>query len=67
MLREPDGPLPRRPREPKGRPERHDQQAYPAEKARGGQIILGTRWERAIFVAGLAAVFALAIALAVWF
>jgi hypothetical protein len=27
--------------------------AYPAEKARGGEIILRTPWRRAIFVGGL--------------
>ncbi len=28
---------------------------YPAEKARGGQIILRARWQRAVFILGLAA------------
>jgi hypothetical protein len=27
---------------------------YPADKARGGEIILRGRWQRAIFIAGLA-------------
>ena len=27
---------------------------YPAEKARGGEIILRRRWQRVVFVAGLA-------------
>jgi len=27
---------------------------YPAEKARGGEIILRRRWQRAVFVLGLA-------------
>jgi hypothetical protein len=26
---------------------------YPAEKARGGEIILRERWQRAIFIGGL--------------
>ena len=30
-------------------------QAYPAEKARGGEIILRRRWQRVLFVIGLAA------------
>lgn len=29
------------------------QQPYPAEKARGGEIILKTTWSRAIFLTGL--------------
>jgi hypothetical protein len=33
--------------------------SYPAEKARGGEIILRRRWQRAIFILGLAAPFAL--------
>ena len=60
MLREPDTPFPPPPR-PKG-----EQQPYPAEKARGGEIILRKRWERAVFALGLAAVFVLALALAIW-
>jgi len=28
---------------------------YPAEKARGGEIILRRRWQRVLFVIGLAA------------
>jgi hypothetical protein len=27
---------------------------YPAEKARGGEIILSKRWQRLVFIAGLA-------------
>jgi len=27
---------------------------YPAEKARGGEIVLRRRWQRIVFVAGLA-------------
>jgi hypothetical protein len=30
-------------------------QPYPAEKARGGEIILRSRWQRAVFIFGLAA------------
>ena len=30
-----------------------DQKSYPAEKARGGEIVLNTRLRRAIFLAGL--------------
>jgi hypothetical protein len=33
---------------------RDDPQAYPAEKARQGEIILKTRLQRAIFIGGLA-------------
>jgi len=33
--------------------ERVPPDAYPAEKARGGEIILKTKWARAIFLAGL--------------
>jgi hypothetical protein len=31
-----------------------EQQPYPAEKARGGEIILNTVWKRWTFMAGLA-------------
>ena len=30
-----------------------DQKPYPAEKARGGVIVLNTRFRRAVFLAGL--------------
>jgi hypothetical protein len=33
--------------------ERAPPAAYPAEKARGGEIILKTKWARAIFFTGL--------------
>lgn len=33
-------------------PEKH-QTPYPAQKARGGEIILRTRWSRIIFFTGL--------------
>lgn len=34
-------------------------QAYPAEKARQGSIVLRKRWQRVVFIAGLAAFVAL--------
>jgi len=34
---------------------------YPAEKARGGEIILRRRWQRIVFIAGLAAAAIIAI------
>lgn len=40
-----------------------DEKSYPAEKARGGQIILRTPVRRAIFLAGLIGVVVLAIIL----
>lgn len=39
---------------------------YPAEKARGGEIILRTPLRRMIFVGGLAAVVIVALVLAFW-
>jgi hypothetical protein len=39
---------------------------YPADKARGGEIILRTPLRRAIFVGGLIAVLVIALALALW-
>jgi len=39
------------------------QQAYPAEKARQGEIILKTRLQRFIFIAGLAGMVIVAIIL----
>jgi hypothetical protein len=39
---------------------------YPAEKARGGEIILRTRLRRAIFIGGLIAVAIVAVLLAFW-
>ena len=38
---------------------------YPAEKARGGQIILRRRWQRVVFALGLAAPFILLVLLLV--
>ncbi len=40
-----------------------DQKPYPAEKARGGEIILNTRARRAIFLAGLVGTVVLAVIL----
>jgi len=40
--------------------------AYPAEKARGGQIVLRKPWQRALFIAGLAAPLVLMLILMVW-
>lgn len=37
---------------------------YPAEKARQGEIILKQPWQRAVFIAGLAGFFVLALLLA---
>jgi hypothetical protein len=42
------------------------QLVYPAEKARGGEIILRKPWQRAIFIAGLAIPIILLILLAIW-
>jgi hypothetical protein len=41
-----------------------DQESYPAEKARGGEIILNSPLRRAIFLAGLTGAFVLGLALA---
>lgn len=38
---------------------------YPAEKARGGTIILRRPWQRAVFIGGLAGVFVLILVLLV--
>ena len=65
MLREPDAPSPPPGRPFKGKPAGKPP-PYPAQKARGGDIVLRTPWERAVFVAGLAGVFVLALALAIW-
>ncbi len=39
---------------------------YPADKARGGEIILRTPLRRAVFIGGLAAVVVVALALVLW-
>jgi len=43
---------------------RPDRFTYPAESARGGQIVLTKPWMRAVFVGGLVGCFALAVMLA---
>jgi hypothetical protein len=40
---------------------------YPAEKARGGEIILRTRLRRTIFVGGLVVVAIIAVLVAFWY
>jgi len=39
---------------------------YPAEKARGGEIILKTTWSKAVFLAGLFGGFMVVIVLALY-
>jgi hypothetical protein len=39
---------------------------YPAEKARGGEIVLRTPTRRFIFIAGLVGLFVLVLALGLW-
>jgi len=39
---------------------------YPAGKARGGEIILRKRWQRTVFIAGLAGAVLLGFFLALW-
>ncbi|HEY3147311.1 MAG TPA: hypothetical protein VGJ75_13220 [Dongiaceae bacterium] len=39
---------------------------YPAEKARGGEIILRKRWQRVVFIAGLAGAVLLGFVFALW-
>ncbi len=43
-----------------------EEQPYPAEKARGGEIILNTRFKRSVFIAGLADAVALALVLSLF-
>ncbi len=38
-----------------------DRPSYPAKKARGGEIIPRRRWQRIVFIAGLAAIMIIAI------
>jgi hypothetical protein len=45
-----------------GKEDRH----YPAEKARGGEIVLRKKWQRAVFIAGLAAPLVLLLILMIW-
>ena len=44
---------------------RPDHFTYPADRARGGHIVLDRPWKRAVFLGGLAGTAVLAIALAV--
>lgn len=44
-------------------PRSEEQPAYPAEKARGGEIILRTRTRRLIFIGGLVGIFVLLVVL----
>ena len=44
----------------------NDRKPYPAEKARGGEIILRKRWQRVIFFGGLAGAVLLGFFLALW-
>ena len=39
---------------------------YPAEKARGGEIILLKRWQRVVFIAGLVGAILLGFFLVLW-
>jgi hypothetical protein len=39
---------------------------YPAEKARGGEIILRTRWRHTVFVAGLVGLVLVLLLLVIW-
>lgn len=47
-------------------PAKNQPQPYPAEKARGGEIILRTPQRRIIFIAGLAGAVLLAVVLTVF-
>jgi hypothetical protein len=43
-----------------------DQRPYPADKARGGEVILRRGWERAVFIAGLVGAIVLVLVIT-WF
>lgn len=58
--------MPARETPPKATPPKERQAPYPAEKARGGEIILRTRMRRMIFIGGLVAAVVLALLLS-WF
>jgi hypothetical protein len=45
-------------------PKRDD--GYPAGKARGGEIVLRKRWQRVVFIAGLAGAVVLGFFFALW-
>ena len=51
---------------PESGPSKRDT-SYPAEKARGGLIILRRRWQRVVFIAGLAAAVLVGFILALWY
>ncbi|HET6159673.1 MAG TPA: hypothetical protein VFE34_15110 [Dongiaceae bacterium] len=42
------------------------ERGYPAEKARGGEVILRRRWQRVVFIAGLAGMVLVGFFLALW-
>ena len=46
---------------PQPAPPPKEEAAYPAEKARGGEIVLRKRWQRILFIAGLAGAVLLAL------
>lgn len=46
------------------KPDNHDSDGYPAEKARQGRIVLNTPARRAVFIAGLAGIVLLVLFLA---
>ena len=47
-------------------PDTETPRPIPAEKARGGEIILRKRWQRVVFIAGLAGAVVLAFLLQWW-
>lgn len=49
---------------PDTRPERPE--PYPAEKARGGEIVLRKRWQRIVFIGALAVAVLLGLFLSLW-
>jgi hypothetical protein len=51
--------------EPRDRTSPTSGPAYPAEKARGGEIILRRPWQRAVFIFGLAAPFVILLVLVI--
>jgi hypothetical protein len=53
-------------REGPPQPASPEQRPYPAEKARGGEIILDTHFKRWVFAAGLIGAVILALVLSVW-
>jgi hypothetical protein len=47
--------------------QRHDRpEPYPAEKARGGEIILRKRWQRVVFIGALAIAVLIGFLLSLW-